>query len=95
MNTFQRFTRSFAEPTLTFVLFIGMVVGTMYMINPKYITHPSHFMDDVPNELYLHPVKEMPNCHERVKRMFMVAGEMVEEEISPNVTIMICDRWRR
>lgn len=91
MSIFKALLRGL-EPLLTGVLACGIIVATMWFIEPKYLTHPSHFIPDVPDELILLEVKEMPGCHERTKRWIMSAGELTEQELDPRVTIMICGR---
>lgn len=90
MNTLQHFTRSIVEPFLTVVVGLGIVLATLWFIEPKYFTHPSHFQKDVPNELIINEVNEMPNCHERQKRYLVSAGQIKVQDIDPRTLIMLC-----
>lgn len=90
MNTFQQFTRSVAEPVLTVVVSLGIVLITMAIVEPKYFTHPSHYIETIPDELIISPVNEMPSCHERVDRYIMSAGEVRAQKVDPKVSIMFC-----
>lgn len=92
------------QPLLTGVLAFGIIVVTMWCIEPKYITHPSHFMPDVPDELIINEVKEYPRewyeegrvvesgCHERAKQWMMSAGQFTKKELDPRVTTIMCGR---